>query len=148
MDLSQLSETELTKLASEISVELDRRWRLQVREKDIIETIRVHQPERVDGDPWVQPLGAFDAYLRDAVVSHKGKTWESLLDFNVWEPGISGWRAQADPEQPETAPAWVQPTGAHDAYPYGAKVTHAGKTWSSTVANNVWAPSVYGWITI
>ena len=30
--------------------------------------------------------------------------------------------------------AWVQPTGAHNAYPLGATVTHNGKTWTSTAA--------------
>lgn len=41
---------------------------------------------------------------------------------------------------------WVQPTGAHDAYPLGAQVTRNGRTWTSTVAANVWEPGVYGWV--
>lgn len=40
---------------------------------------------------------------------------------------------------------WVQPTGAHDAYQTDDVVTHNGSTWKSTVDNNVWEPSVYGW---
>lgn len=31
--------------------------------------------------------------------------------------------------QADDAPAWVQPTGAHDAYPDQAYVTHNGRTW-------------------
>jgi hypothetical protein len=42
--------------------------------------------------------------------------------------------------------AWTQPTGAHDAYPLGAKVAHKGKTWTSTAAANIWEPGVYGWV--
>ena len=42
-------------------------------------------------------------------------------------------------------PEWVQPTGAHDAYNIGDKVTHNGKAWVSDVDNNVWEPGVYGW---
>lgn len=42
-------------------------------------------------------------------------------------------------------PDWVQPTGAHDAYAAGAKVTHGGKRWVSDVEANVWEPGVYGW---
>ena len=42
-------------------------------------------------------------------------------------------------------PDWSQPVGAHDAYQTGDKVTHNGKKWESTAANNVWAPGVYGW---
>jgi hypothetical protein len=40
---------------------------------------------------------------------------------------------------------WRQPTGAHDAYPLGAVVTHNGQTWTSTVAANVWEPGVSSW---
>ena len=45
----------------------------------------------------------------------------------------------------EEYPEWVQPTGAHDAYAQGAKVSHNGKKWTSDVGGNVWEPGVYGW---
>ena len=45
----------------------------------------------------------------------------------------------------ESFPEWVQPTGAHDAYNKGDKVSYNGKHWESTVDGNVWAPGVYGW---
>ena len=45
----------------------------------------------------------------------------------------------------EEWPKWKQPAGAHDAYKKDDKVTHNGKTWVSTVDNNVWEPGVYGW---
>lgn len=45
----------------------------------------------------------------------------------------------------EEYPEWVQPVGSTDAYPKGAKVSHLGKHWISTVDGNVWEPSVYGW---
>lgn len=45
----------------------------------------------------------------------------------------------------EEYPEWVQPTGAHDAYAKGAKVSHNGKKWISTADANVWEPGVYGW---
>ncbi len=41
--------------------------------------------------------------------------------------------------------AWTQPTGAHDAYPLGATVTHNGKTWANLTPANVWQPGVTGW---
>jgi hypothetical protein len=48
--------------------------------------------------------------------------------------------------EPTDAPwPWVQPTGAHDAYPIGAKVTFGGYTWQNTIAANVWVPGVTGW---
>lgn len=42
-------------------------------------------------------------------------------------------------------PEWIQPTGAHNAYAKGAKVTHNGKRWVSTADANTWEPGVYGW---
>lgn len=42
--------------------------------------------------------------------------------------------------------AWVQPSGAHDAYQVGDVVTHGGRSWRSTVAANVWEPGVHGWV--
>lgn len=42
-------------------------------------------------------------------------------------------------------PAWIQPTGAQDAYGFGAKVSHLGKHWVSGYDNNTWEPSVFGW---
>lgn len=45
----------------------------------------------------------------------------------------------------EEYPDWIQPTGSHDAYQKGDKVTHKEKHWVSDVDNNTWEPSVYGW---
>lgn len=49
------------------------------------------------GDPtaeypeWVQPIGAHDAYAKGEKASHDGKNWVSIVDGNVWQPGIYGW---------------------------------------------------------
>lgn len=45
--------------------------------------------------PWTQPLGAADAYGKGDKVLHKGKTWVSDIDANVWEPGVYGWSEAA-----------------------------------------------------
>ena len=42
-------------------------------------------------------------------------------------------------------PEWVQPTGAHDAYNIGDKVTYNGQHYVCTSDANVYAPDVYGW---
>lgn len=41
-------------------------------------------------------------------------------------------------------PAWVQPTGAHDAYPAGRIVDHGGVLYRSLIAANVWEPGGKG----
>lgn len=53
-----------------------------------------------------------------------------------------------EPNPGETYPPWVQPTGAHDAYKEGDKVTHNGLNWESAQDNNVWEPGIAGWIEI
>ena len=39
--------------------------------------------------PWEQP-GSTNPYMKGDKVTHNGKTWESLVDNNVWEPGATG----------------------------------------------------------
>jgi len=40
---------------------------------------------------WVQPAGAHDAYSLDEQVTHNGKTWQSDIEANTYEPGTYGW---------------------------------------------------------
>ena len=39
---------------------------------------------------------------------------------------------------------WVQPTGAHDAYPKGARVLHKDTVWVNQIDANVWEPGSVG----
>lgn len=41
---------------------------------------------------WVQP-DSTNPYMTGDQVTHNGKTWESLVDNNVWEPGAQGSEA-------------------------------------------------------
>lgn len=60
-----------------------------------------------------------------------------------WTPDITPalWVRTSTEEWPE----WVQPTGAHDAYNQGDKVSHNEKHWISDIDANVYEPGVYGW---
>ena len=60
-----------------------------------------------------------------------------------WTPDITPalWVRTSTEEWPE----WIQPTGAHDAYNTGDKVSHNEKHWISTMDANVYEPGVYGW---
>ena len=40
---------------------------------------------------WEQP-DSTNAYMKGDKVTHNGKTWESEIDNNVWEPGSYGWK--------------------------------------------------------
>lgn len=39
---------------------------------------------------WEQP-DSTNPYMKGDRVTHGGKTWESDVDNNVWEPGVYGW---------------------------------------------------------
>ena len=60
-----------------------------------------------------------------------------------WMPSATPalWKTVSIDEYPE----WVQPTGAHDAYNIGDKVTYNGQHYICTSNANVYAPDVYGW---
>lgn len=51
----------------------------------------IEKPNEEGIFPWVQPLGATDAYMTGDKVTHNGKTWISDIDTNTWEPGVHGW---------------------------------------------------------
>ena len=69
-------------------------------------------------------------------------TWEQA----GWEPDKTPalWTVVSLDEWPE----WVQPTGAHDAYMKGDKVSHNGKHWVCDMDYCTYEPGVYGWTTM
>lgn len=46
-------------------------------------------PDETQIYPWEQPEST-NPYMKGDVVTHNGKTWESLVDGNVWEPDTAG----------------------------------------------------------
>ena len=63
----------------------------------------------------------------------------------TWPPtdAPSLWTKVLIPD-PGVIPEWEQPESTNP-YMAGDKVTHNGKTWVSSIDNNVWEPGVYGW---
>lgn len=85
--------------------------------------------------PWVQPLGAHDAYPLGAVVAHGGKVWESRHPANVWTPGgagvPSGLWADVTKNAPAPAPAPSAPAWrAGEAVKAGDRRTHGGTVYA------------------
>lgn len=83
------------------------------------------------------------SYKKDDRVRYGNMLYKCLQEHvsqNLWTPDAASslWVRIDDPaiEWPE----WIQPTGAHDAYPKGAKVTHKEKKWISDIDSNVWEP--------
>ena len=105
------------------------------------------------------PSGAHDAYSAGDIVYYNGTLYTSAINGNVWSPDVypASWtvyeaatepeKPEPEPEEPTTYPEWVQPTGAHDAYHVGDRVTYNGKVYESTMNGNVYSPDAYpaGW---
>ena len=86
------------------------------------------------------------AVAKDSRYQYNGKLYKCIQAHTTqadWTPDVTPalWVIVSLEEWPE----WIQPTGAHDAYAKGSKVTHTGKKWTSDVDANVWEPGVYGW---
>lgn len=120
---------------------------ITMAEADTIpQTVAVQYPEAF---PAWQPNVAYklNQYRTDTVDGETKlyRCVQAHTSQEGWEPhsAASLWTLAADPG--EEWPAWIYPTGAHNAYALGAQVTHNGKRWRSTVANNVWEPGAYGW---
>lgn len=87
-------------------------------------------------------------YKQNYKVKYNNKLYRCLLDHTSqsdWTPdvAVSLWVEISNPN--EEYPEWKQPTGAHDAYKNGDKVSYGGNKYISTVDNNVWTPTEYGW---
>ena len=86
------------------------------------------------------------AYAAGSRVVYDGKLYKCVQAHTSqvdWTPDATPalWAAVSVDAWPE----WVQPTGAHDAYNTGDKVSYNGKHYICTADANVYAPEVYGW---
>lgn len=91
---------------------------------------------------------AEDTYDAGERVRHGGALYKCLQGHTAqadWTPTAapSLWAKVLTSDTGEPLP-WEQPDSTNP-YMKGDKVTHGGKTWVSTMDNNVWEPGVYGW---
>lgn len=95
---------------------------------------------------WEFHIGEFVEAGQEII--RNGQTYVVLQSHTLqadWLPEStpSLYKLKAEGEWPE----WVQPTGAHDAYNKGDKVTSEGDHYISLIDGNVWSPAAYpaGW---
>ena len=100
-------------------------------------------PEQMEAATSLFPLWDGDGhpYVVDDKVRYEGLLYRCVQNHvsqATWTPSaaVSLWARTSDPTV--EWPDWIQPTGAHDAYAKGAKVSHNGKHWISNVDGNVW----------
>jgi hypothetical protein len=110
------------------AVELFQEWEVGVK----------YEVEEVDG-VLIKPRVSYNGVLYRVEQTHTSQA--------DWTPDITP-ALYTRVSKPGEIDVWRQPTGAQDAYAYGAKVHYPTKTdpiYISTVNDNVWPPDVYGW---
>lgn len=97
---------------------------------------------------WITRIGEWLA--AGETIAHEGANYEVIQGHIAqlgWEPDATPalFKRLADPG--DEWPEFVHPTGAHDAYHKGDKVTFEGEHYISLIDNNSWSPSEYpaGW---
>lgn len=120
--------------------------------------MQYHGTSRETARAYVAPTGAHDMYLAgEWMIYTDGKYYECRAD-TAYSPADlpSAWRADGadadtpggdDAEGDAKWPDFVQPTGAHDAYNTGDKITFEGKRYICQMDNCAYSPSAYpaGW---
>ena len=98
--------------------------------------------------PQLFPLWKLTTYAIGDRVQYNERLYKCIQSHTAqsdWTPdvAVSLWVEVSDPSV--EYPDWKQPTGAQDAYQKGDKVSYDNRHWISTVDNNVWMPTVFGW---
>lgn len=98
IDWTGLTAEELDTVRDALNAEIGRRHTLANAEQAVedIGLAELAGDKIRRGDPWRQPVTV--GYPRNWPVTHNGKTWESLIPNNVWEPG--------DPADPQSYRWW------------------------------------------
>lgn len=130
-----MTDEELAAEVAELEQERERRRRREEAEQEKARIVaqvdalllELQQLDGVQaGDEWKWPASAAGAYPHGAVVTWEGFTWTNEMSSNPHRPGESGWAIvpERDPDSgAEIPPPYVQPAGAHDAYPEGKRIT-------------------------
>lgn len=127
---------------SDVLAKIEREWvlgHLTDEERDqLIETARANATPEGSMAPLQERMAAVELAVKAAQES-----------IEAMDARLKKLEGQEPPEPPiaDEWPEFVRPTGAHDAYAKGAKVTYAGKHYVSLIDGNVWPPDEYpqGW---
>lgn len=90
-------------------------------------------------------------YHVDERVKYDNNLYRCLQEHTAQE----GWTPIAAPSlwakvlilDPNVIPEWEQPDSTNP-YKKGDRVMFNGQVYESTIDGNVWAPNVYGWVTV
>ena len=120
----------------------------RVREAMDVAGARLDDAAALDAMAIYPAWGADTAYAIGQRVRYGDKLYKCVQAHT----SQSDWMPSATPAlwvrvSIEEWPEWVQPTGAHDAYAKGDKVTYKGKRYMSLIDGNAYSPDAYpaGW---
>ena len=73
--------------------------------------------------------------------------YNELANIKSRLDNLEGTEEPTEPEPKDEYPDYIQPTGAHDAYNTGDKITYNGKKYVCKMDGCVWNPDTYpqGW---
>lgn len=131
---------------------MNRRYAKELRKK--IESLANTMPDEEAVDtPELFPMWNLSAHYEEGDrVCYEGRLYKVKQGHDAqadWNPvDATALFAEILPGQEGTEIGeWVQPDSTNP-YMKGDRVTYNGKTYESTVDNNVWSPDVYGWIEV
>ena len=112
--------------------------------------VSLSDTDALDGVELFPAWAAGVDYALDVRVRYDGKLYKCVqahTSQSGWEPPLvpALWTEVAKPGE---IPVWKQPTGVQDSYMKGDYVHYPdaeGPVYVSTLDNNVWEPTVYGW---
>lgn len=113
--------------------------------------MQLEDADAIEGVQLFPAWSAEAAYLVGDRVRYNNILYKCLQNHAAQE----SWTPEAAPSlwarvlipDPDVIPEWVQPDSTNP-YQIGDKVTYNGQIYESTIANNVWAPDVYGWVLV
>lgn len=108
-------------------------------DEDALEAIQLFPHWATNTDYFVDNKVQYDGFLYKCLQNH--------ISQENWTPttAVSLWAKVLIPDE-NIIPEWEQP-GSTNAYMIGDKVIFNGKTYESTIDNNIWSPEAYpaGW---
>lgn len=145
MDFEGMTTEQIYELIEAAQTELGKRQTRDVFDRELAEVMKAARgnviPDRGKGEPW-EPVTSYEnVYFKGDIVTHEGRTWESNINNNAGEPGVSGWTEQV--EEGEYL-VWKQPGGYEDDYEPGVIVWYPDKGdqlyKNVHTAGNSWEP--------
>lgn len=110
-----------------------------VWETELAQKVQVYKDWFVGEAILVGTIRRYNGLLYSCIQAHTAQA--------NWTPDIVPALFVVAYHEEEEFPDWVQPTGGHDAYNIGDKVTYNELHWESAIDANVWSPDALpsGW---